>query len=120
MSTHQVPPICIMRAFSTTTEDLVWQTFSHIFGESVDKVKLIPRKDRNSGEPFWLVFVYFREVMVDKYPDPAAAISYASRIEAGEEVRVEYAAPYFWKTVKCRTSERKTAPPPRIILSSDK
>ena len=117
MSTHQVPPICILRAFSTTTEDLVWRTFTHIFGESIEKVKLIPRKDRNTGEPFWLIFVHFLTVPTDKYPDSFAAVDYATRIEAGEEVKVEYAAPFFWKTVKCRTSERQAAPPPRIILA---
>ena len=69
---------------------------------------------------FWLVFVHFNqgEPEFDNYTDSdIAAINYASRIEAGEEVKVEYAAPFFWKTVMCRTSERQAAlPPPRIIL----
>jgi hypothetical protein len=95
---------------------LVWRTFTHIFGAAVEKVKLIPRKDRNTGEPFWLVFVHFLDMPTDEYPDLSAAVDYASRIEAGEEVKVEYAAPFFWKTVKCKTSERQTVPPPRIIL----
>ena len=119
MATHRVPSICIMRAFSTTTYDLVSQTFGYLFGENaVREVRLIPREDRNTGESFWLVFVHFNEVATDSYPDWEKARSYSEKIEADQMVKVEYSAPYYWKTLKCKSTEH-VRPVPRIILTDE-
>ena len=119
MATHKVPSICIMRAFSTTTYELVSQTFGYLFGEAaLCEVRMIPREDRNTGESFWLVFVHFNEVPIDSYPDWDKARAYSEKIDASEMVKVEYAAPYYWKTLKC-TSTEHVRPVPRIILTDE-
>ena len=119
MATHKVPSICIMRAFSTTTYDLVSQTFGYLFGETaIREVKLIPREDRNTGESFWLVFVHFNDVATDSYPDWEKAQAYSEKIEADQMVKVEYSAPYYWKTLKCNSTER-VRPVPRLILTDE-
>ena len=118
MASYKIPSVCILRAFSTATEQTVRETFQQLFGEhAIAEVAMVEREDRNTGEAFWLIFVHFNAVLESNYPDIEAAKGFGERLVAGGEVRVEYRAPWYWK-VRQYVPKPRTAP--RIILGISK
>tara|TARA_B110000467_G_C18209630_1_gene416629 strand:- start:15 stop:446 length:432 start_codon:yes stop_codon:yes gene_type:complete len=103
MSSVQIPSICVPRAHVSVTEKLVEQTFDQLFGAgTVRDVDMLLREDYKTGEFFWLMFVHFNNYsptrddinLVDCIND------FVKRVSIGEELRIQYNAPYFWKAYK--------------------
>ena len=118
MASYQIPSVCILRAFSTATDQTVRETFQQLFGEhAIADVAMVEREDRNTGEAFWLIFVHFNAVLESNYPDLESAKTFGERLTAGEEIRVEYRAPWYWKV---RQYVPKPRAAPRILPSDSK
>ena len=88
-----------------------------MYGNScVDKVDMISRTDRNTGEPFHVVFIHFSDHMYhsDYLSD------FAERIHNDEEVKIQYNGPWFWKVRKNKAATRKEVRTgPRIMSRKD-
>ena len=88
-----------------------------MYGHScVETVDMISRTDRNTGEPFHVVFVHFSENMYEsEYLN-----DFADRINKDEEVKIQYNPPWFWKVRKNKAATRKEVRTgPRIMSRKD-
>ena len=88
-----------------------------MYGNScVAKVDMISRTDRNTGEPFHVVFIHFSEYMYESdYLN-----DFAERINKDEEVKIQYNPPWFWKVRKNKAATRKEVRTgPRIMSRKD-
>lgn len=101
IATQTIPSICIPRAHISVTEQQVEKTFDLLFGNgTVRDTDMLLREDYKTNELFWLIFVHFNDYCPE-HDDSNIVTSingFKKRITSGEEVRVEYNAPYFWKT----------------------
>lgn len=88
-----------------------------MYGNScVEKVDMISRTDRNTGEPFHVVFIHFSEYMYES----DYLIDFAERINKDEEVKIQYNPPWFWKVRKNKAATRKEVRTgPRIMSRKD-
>jgi len=86
-----------------------------IYGEScVDRVDIIVRQDRNTNEPFHVVFVHFSENM-----EPTEyVVDFSKRIIDDEEVKIQYDYPWFWK-VRQNRNNKVQGTGPRIMSKRD-
>ena len=122
MTYIQIPSVCLPRVWHKFDKNYVEGIFCELFGPAADgdscvtRIDLIPKNDRNTGEEFWLVFVHFSELMIssDFLED------FVDRINANEEIKVQYNPPWFWK-VRKNTGTRKEATHtgPRIMSRKD-
>ena len=83
----------------------------------VNKIDLVERTDRRTGESFKLVFIHFNDG-VEATPEN---VDFVNKIEAGQEVKITYKDPWFWKLRKndrTRRNERNFKGP-RIIMSAE-
>ena len=116
-----IPSLCIPRVYYKFDEAFIEQVFCHLFGtvrgrSCVERIDLINRQDRNTGEPFHVVFVHFVESGVTETKELKA---FVERIEAGNEVKIEYSHPWFWKVRKNQAKRRGRAAGPRMLLSEE-
>jgi hypothetical protein len=100
------PSICIPRTFDNITWNQVKETFEQLFGEDcVDRVDVVKREHEN-GDKFNRIFVHFK-----RWDEEHAGIR--SRLLAGEEIKIVYDEPWFWKCSMSRvvkpTGQRRTA-----------
>jgi hypothetical protein len=117
-----IPSVCLPRVWCNFDKNYVEGIFCELFGPDaqgdscVQRVDMITKKDRNTGEDFWVVFVHFSELMIstDYLED------FVNRIEANEEVKIQYNPPWFWK-VRKNTGTRKQfeRSGPRIMSKRD-
>ena len=61
----------------------------------IEKVDMVMREDKRTGEPYFLVFLHFR--LVDRTPESEYL---ADKINKDGEVKVQYDHPWFWKLRK--------------------
>lgn len=122
MSYIQIPSICIKRVWHKFDKNYIEGVFCELFGPDatgescVERVDLIPKKDRRTDEPFWVVFVHFSpDVFSSDY-----LLDFANRIANDEEVMIQYNPPWFWKVSKNSGSRKDHARTgPRIMSSRD-
>lgn len=122
MSYIQIPSICLPRVWHKFDRNYVEGIFCELFGPNangescVNHIDMIRKKDRNTGEDFWVVFVHFSPDMFssDYLED------FATRINNDEEIKIQYNPPWFWK-VRKNTGTRKepTRTGPRIMSARD-
>lgn len=122
MTYTQIPSVCLPRVWHKFDKNYIEGIFCELFGPAADgdscvvRIDLIPKKDRNTGEDFWVVFVHFSELMIssDFLED------FVERINANEEIKIQYNPPWFWK-VRKNTGARKEAARtgPRIMSRKD-
>jgi hypothetical protein len=117
-----LPSVCLPRVYHKFDANYVEGIFCELFGPDmygnscVEKVDMISRTDRNTGEPFHVVFVHFSEHMYES----EYLIDFADRINKDEEVKVQYNPPWFWKVRKNKAATRKEARTgPRIMSRKD-
>lgn len=131
--TVQIPSVCLPRIYNRFDESYVEQVFVGLFGGTtknescIQRIDMVQRQDRNTGDYFNLVFVHFK-------PDMAVTdelTAFIKKIEDGEEVRIVYSHPWFWKvrknTTKPRTGLRDQGAPgkssakmgPRLVFEDD-
>ena len=119
MSSYQIPSLCILRAFSSATQESVAGTFSALFGENVIKeVVMVERTDRETSEMFWLIFIHFNKLDESAYGDYLDTVKgFGERVLTGEEIKIEYSSPWYWKV---RKYTPKPTAKPRILPAATK
>lgn len=117
-----IPSVCLPRIYNKFDANYVEGIFCELFGPDmygnscVEKVDIISRTDRNTGEPFHVVFVHFsKEMYHNDYLN-----DFAERINNDEEIKLQYNPPWFWKVRKNNANKRKEERTgPRIMSRKD-
>jgi len=109
------PSLCIPRVFSNITEERVWQVLDELELGEIDRIDMVERETRD-GDLYQRVFIHFKSW---NGPHTQGGVV-RQRILDGEEVKIVYDDPWFWK-VSASRSKRPRGPterrPPRIEFS---
>ena len=100
--------ICIPRAFANITEARVRKIFDALNIFVIDRVDMIQRKNEK-GEAFQRIFVHIRE-----WSETADAQKAKARLVSGNELKIVYDDPWFWK-VALNSWTPKPAPNPSSL-----
>lgn len=117
----QVPSICIPRVFTSFREDYIEDVFYDLFGKNikgeqcVTRVDFLAKVDRNTGEDFNVVFVHFEEPL----PYSRELEMFVKKISSGQEVKIEYRFPWFWKVRMNNAKPRPQRRGPRMVLTDE-
>jgi len=110
---HTYPSVCIPRVFANVTKQDVREVFEQVLGSAgpgcIERVDLISRTDQN-GTPFGRVFIHFRH-----WPQTPQAQGVRDMLMRGEQVKIVYDEPWFWKCGMSRVpkpelTRERTAP----------
>ena len=121
VKTMSIPSLCIPRVYYKFDEAYIEQVFCQLFGtvrgrSCIERIDLINRQDRKTGELFHVAFIHFVESGVSETKELKA---FVERIEAGNEVKIEYSHPWFWKVRKNQAKRRGRAAGPRMLLAEE-
>ncbi len=109
------PSICIPRVFKSTTRKDIFGIIERLDLGAVDRIDMVA-KTNVRGECYNKVFIHFK-VWNKKNPTAQAT---RDKLLKGEEVKIVYNEPWFWKCTESRvdkpTFRDYSAPPPRIDL----
>lgn len=109
------PSLCIPRVFSNITEERVWQVLNELELGEIDRIDMVERETRD-GDLYQRVFIHFKRWNGAQTQGGIVR----QRVLDGEEVKIVYDDPWFWK-VSASRSKRPRAPterrPPRIEFS---
>ena len=112
------PSICIPRVFKSTTRKDLFGVIEKLDIGAVDRIDMIS-KTNDRGESYYKVFIHFKQW--NKNPLAQAT---REKLLQGEEIKIVYNAPWFWKCTASRVEKPEfrdyTAPPPRIDLGGSK
>lgn len=114
-----IPSVCLPRIFHKFDANYVEGIFCEIFGPDatgnscIDHVDMVRRQDRNTGEPYHVVFLHFSEYMLES----EEINDFVKRINSGEEVKIQYKPPWFWKVRK--NNRQIQSARPRIMSNRD-
>jgi hypothetical protein len=112
------PSICIPRVFKSTTRKELGDIFEKLNFGAVDRIDMVP-KPNERGESYYKVFIHFKV-----WHNNQMAEDTRDKLLAGEEIKIVYNAPWFWKCSASRVNKPVfrdyTAPPPRIDLGGKK
>jgi len=123
-TTVQIPSLCLPRIYIHFDESYVEQVFVQLFGGTtenescIQRIDMCQRQDRKTGEYFNLVFVHFKP----KMQETPELMEFIKKIEDGEEVRLMYSHPWFWKVRKnttTRRAPRATPDQPHLVFDED-
>lgn len=117
-----LPSVCLPRIYHKYDKNYVEGIFCELFGPDsygnscVRQIDIIKRTDRNTSEPFNVVFVHFSEQL----PHSDFLADFAERINNREEVKIQYNPPWFWKVRKnTSTPGKDVRTGPRIMSRKD-
>ena len=119
VKTIQIPSLCIPRVYHKFDEAYIEQVFCQLFGlvqgnkTCIERIDLVNRTDRNTSEPFYVAFLHFNASGV---PRTTELETFVQRIEAGDEIKIEYSHPWFWKVRKNNAKRRGRVAGPRMLL----
>jgi hypothetical protein len=119
-TTVQIPSLCIPRMFVNFPPGYIEEVFCNLFGPNVqgnscvECIDLITREDRKTGEPFQVAFLHF----VKDMPASEELVAFIQRIDEGQEVKIEYRFPWFWK-VRKNMAINYSRRGPRIMSAKD-
>ena len=122
VKTMQIPSLCIPRVYHKFDEAYIEQVFCQLFGtlrgkSCIERIDLVQRVDRNTNDPFFVAFLHFTKEGV---PTTKELSAFVQRIENGDEVKIEYSHPWFWKVRKNNAKKRgRVAGGPRMLLSEE-
>jgi len=112
------PSICIPRVFKSTTRRELFTILEKLNIGAVDRIDMVP-KTNERGETYYKVFIHFKQW----HKNPMAQAT-RDKLLQGEEIKIVYNAPWFWKCTASRVEKPEfrdyTAPPPRIDLGGCK
>ena len=92
------PSICIPRTFDNITWQQVKEIFEQLFGGGcVDRVDVV-KKEHDNGDKFNRIFVHFK-----RWDEAHSTIR--NRLLAGEEIKIVYDEPWFWKCSMSRVEK---------------
>ena len=146
-STIQIPALCIPRVFHRVTDRVIYGTFERLFGRGcIAELNMLPRQDRNTSEPYHLVFIRFNAYTSQALQPRSASVSptlefcddgvveteefvedeiferitkFIAQLEQENEVRIEYRAPHYFKVTKYVERKPRAAPQPRVLPSEE-
>ena len=117
-----LPSVCLPRIYHKFDANYVEGIFCELFGPDaygnscIQRIDIIERTDRNTGEAFKVVFIHFSENMYHS----EYLSDFAERINNDEEVKIQYNPPWFWKVRKNKaTSRKEVRTGPRIMSRKD-
>jgi len=115
----QEPSICIPRVFMSTTRNDIYNIVEKLGLGAVDRIDLVFKKNER-GDPYNKVFIHFKKWNTKD----ETAIATREKLLKGEEIKIVYREPWFWKCTASRvekpTFRDYSAPPPRIDLGGCK
>jgi hypothetical protein len=92
------PSICIPRAFNNITWKKVKETFEELFGDGcVERVDVV-KKQHDNGDKFNRIFVHFKYWSAEHE-------EIRQRFLNGEELKIVYEEPWFWKCSMSRVEK---------------
>jgi len=109
------PSICIPRVFKSTMKKDIYDVCEKLELGAVDRIDMVA-KTNDRGECYNKVFIHF------KTWNKKSEVAQATRAQLlrGEEVKIVYSEPWFWKCSASRVEKPAfrdySAPPPRIDL----
>lgn len=99
----QLPSLCLPRVYFGFDEAYIRNVFYNMFGHTtvdgqspVQRIDLVPREDRKTGEPFNVVFVHFKKTTINNQ----FIQNFTHQLNQGQELRIYYSHPWFWKVSK--------------------
>jgi hypothetical protein len=104
------PSICIPRVFATIDKKRVYEVIAELFGaDTIDRIDLI-QKEAPNGETYKRVFIHFK-----RWANTTQAQNVRQKLIDGDEVKIVYDAPWFWKCTASRVAkpEPHTNMPPK-------
>jgi hypothetical protein len=108
------PSICIPRVFANLDKKRVYNVFAELFGaEFIDRVDLI-QKEAPNGDAFKRAFVHFK-----RWPNTTQAKHVRQKLMDGDEVKIVYDAPWFWKCSASRVPKPVLVKKPFIVLNKN-
>ena len=146
--TIQIPTLCIPRVFYRVTDRVIYGTFERLFGKGcIAELTMLSRQDRNTSEPYYLVFIHFNAYTSQVLIPRSASVSptlefhddgvvetaefvedeifqrittFITQLAQDKEVRIEYRAPHYFKVTKYVERKRRAVPQPRILPSEER
>ena len=107
------PSLCIPRVFPNITDERVANVIQELELGEIDRIDMVERETRE-GELYQRVFIHFKSWS-------SSAEEVRERLVNGEEIKIVYDDPWFWK-VSASRSKRPRGPTerraPRIEFSS--
>ena len=101
MDTSTLPSICIPRVFSNITRKDVAEAFERILGKNcIDRIDMIYKREGLDG--YQRVFVHFKKINASENYEIMA-----DRLSSGQDVKVVYSEPWFWKCSVSRVPKPK-------------
>ena len=107
------PSICVPYVVDKVDKITIHKTFKSLFGEgNIERIDVVFREKEN-GEKYKRVFVHFKQ-----WPDTHEAQEARYRLLSGQEFKIVYDEPWFWK---CRASyaNKPEANKPTSIICND-
>ena len=109
------PSICIPRAFKSITRKEIYDVVERLDLGAVERIDMVAKVNVR-GECYNKVFIHFK--VWNKKSEVAQ--NTRAQLLRGEEVKIVYSEPWFWKCTASRvekpTFRDYSAPPPRIDL----
>lgn len=97
------PSVCIPRILANTTWRDVRNIFEKIIGRGcVERVDMVPKKNHR-GEPYYCVFIHLKE-----WPCNETALQVRERLLLGEDIKLVYDDPWYWKCNVSRVPKPKS------------
>ena len=93
-----IPNLCIPRVLNTVDEKQIRTAFESLDFGQIDKVVII----RKQNEKFNIAFIYYK-----RWYDTDNATRALDRLASGQDLKIVYDAPWFWKAAKTVSRERK-------------
>jgi hypothetical protein len=109
------PSICIPRVFKSMTLIDIYSVIERLDLGAVDRIDMVAKTNVH-GDCYNKVFIHFK---VWNKKNPTAQTT-REKLLNGEEIKIVYSAPWFWKCTASRVDKPEfrdySAPPPRIDL----
>jgi len=103
------PSICIPRVFDNIEKKVIWGVFTELFGrDAIDRIDVVFKETPN-GDKYKRVFVHFRA-----WPTTYESQLVRRKLMNGEEVKIVYDEPWFWKCSASRIEKPATRERPVV------
>lgn len=104
-----IPSLCIPRVFPNIDERRIYRIFDDLRLGDIDHIDIVPTLNNTKGEKCNRVFIHFTRWYNNRNADSAR-----ERLINGNDIKVIYDGPWFWKV-----SAYREAPPPssRRVIS---
>ena len=90
--------LCIPRVLGTIDEKQIRSAFEALNFGQIDKVVIL----RKPNEKFNIAFIYYK-----RWYDTDNAVSALNRLTNGQDLKIMYDAPWFWKAAKTVPREKR-------------